>query len=46
LRWLAIDTRERLARLIALRAVAFDQVGVCPDRLSRRLLRVPRRLFV
>jgi hypothetical protein len=46
LRWLAIDTRERLTRLLALRAVAFDQVGVCPDRLSRRLLQVPRRLFV
>jgi hypothetical protein len=45
LRRLAIDTRERLVRLLALRAGAFDQVGVCPHSLSRRLLQVPRRLF-
>src|SRR6202008_2959979 len=45
LRRLAIDTRERLVRLLALRAGAFDQVGVCPHNLSRRLLQVPRRLF-
>jgi hypothetical protein len=43
---LALDTRERLVRLLALRAGAFDQLGVCPDRLFRRLLQVPRRLFV
>jgi hypothetical protein len=46
LRGLATDTRERLVRLLTVRAAAFDQLGVCPDRLFRRLLQVPRRLWI
>lgn len=45
LRALAVDTREGLTRLLARRADALEQLGVCPDGLLRRLVKLPGNLF-
>jgi hypothetical protein len=45
LRTLAVDTRESLTRLLARRGDALEQLGVCPDALLRRLVKLPRNLF-
>lgn len=45
LRGVAIDTRERLARLLERRAAAIERLDTCPDALFRRLRRVPRTLL-
>jgi hypothetical protein len=46
LRTLAVETREGLARLLARRADALEQIGVCPDALLQRLGKMPRNLFL
>ena len=46
LRALAVDTRESLTRLLAFRADALEQLGVCPDALLLRLVKLPRNLFL
>jgi hypothetical protein len=45
LRILAVDTRAGLTRLLARRADALEQLGVCPDALLQRLVKLPRKLF-
>ncbi len=42
---LALETRQRLTRLLARRADAFEQLGVCPDTTLRRLSAVSHNLF-
>jgi hypothetical protein len=39
------DLGGHLARIAAQRGDAFELLGICPDRLFDRLLRVPRSLF-
>ena len=46
LRALAVDTRESLTRLLAFRADALEQLGVCPDALLQRLVKLPGNLFL
>jgi hypothetical protein len=46
LRTLAVDTRESLSRLLARRGDALEELGVCPDALLRRLVKLPRNLFL
>ena len=45
LRTLAVDTRESLTRLLVRRGDALEELGVCPDALLRRLVKLPRNLF-
>lgn len=42
---IAVDTRQRLTQLLALRADALEALGICPNLTVRRLLAVPRNLF-
>jgi hypothetical protein len=42
---LAVATRRQLTRILVERGDAFELLGICPDRLFDRLLRVPRSLF-
>ncbi len=41
----ATETREQLIGILSLRAPALDTLGVCPDRLFKRLRNLPRGLF-
>ena len=45
LRGIAFQTRASLTQLLAKRADALEQLGLCPDTMMRRLGSVPRRLF-